>query len=115
MSPHDQDAAAIMVTLQRWRLGEESVIRLALEDQQRIELVLTGLVDELRRKVGGRFLLRELVEFYERGTDWCLAYVAQKLHEHPALWDARLTADPAFARYSREAADFAGGRYIASR
>jgi hypothetical protein len=30
----------------------------------------------------------------------------------PWAWDARTTADAAFARYVREAQDFAGGRLV---
>lgn len=101
----------VVLALQRWQAGQQRALCLAQEDQQRIEPVLIDLVAELRRRIGGRFQLLELVKLYDQGTDWCLAHVVEKIPEYPSLWDPALTADPAFALYAKEASDFAGGRY----
>lgn len=75
-----------------------------------LERVVTQIVDELRRRVGGPFTSAELVALYEAGTDWCLAVAVRAAPETPEAWDASIVADAAFARYLREARDFAGGR-----
>ena len=67
---------------------------------------------ELRRRLGGPFTSEELAELYDEGTGWCsdLAYAAAP--EQPYAWDVRVVADAAFARYLREATDYAGGRRL---
>ncbi len=74
-----------------------------------LERVVERLVAELRRRLGGRFTTDELVDLYGRGTDWTLDLAVQAAPEHPEAWDAGIVADAAFARYVREAADYAGG------
>jgi len=69
-----------------------------------------ALVAELRRRLGGRFSTDELVDLYETGTAWCLQTAMRVAPDDPAAWEAGLVIDAAFARYVREAADFAGGR-----
>jgi hypothetical protein len=70
-------------------------------------------VAELRRRLGGTFTTDELVELYERdGTAWCLDVAVAAAPSAPWAWDMRTVADAAFARYLREAADFAGGRRL---
>ena len=75
-----------------------------------MERVTDALVAELRRRLGGRFSSDELVELYDRGTSWCQQVAMNVAPQEPAAWDAALVADAAFARYLREAADYAGGR-----
>ncbi len=65
---------------------------------------------ELRRRLGGAFTTAELVDLYELGTDWCLDLAARVAPDAPWAWDSRTVADAAFARYVREALDYAGGR-----
>ena len=63
----------------------------------------------------GRFSAEELVELYGRGTSWCLQVAMDVAPEDPWAWDAGVVVDAAFARYLREAADYAGGRPAAPR
>src|SRR5688500_11984007 len=78
-------------------------------NRQVLERVVGRLVDELRRRLGGPFTVDELVELYERGTGWCSDVAVAVAPEYPEAWDESLTADAAFARYLREATDYAGG------
>ncbi len=75
-----------------------------------LERVIEALVAELRRRLGGRFAAQELVELYEAGTSWCLQVAMKLAPEDPWAWEATIVADAAFARYLREASDYAGGR-----
>ncbi len=50
------------------------------------------------------------MSLYERGTAWCLAIAMHVAPDDPSAWEAGVVVDAAFARYLREAADFAGGR-----
>jgi hypothetical protein len=47
---------------------------------------------------------------YERGTSWSLPVAMRAAPEDAWAWDAGVVTDAAFARYLREAADYAGGR-----
>jgi hypothetical protein len=51
-------------------------------------------------------VLDELTDLYGEGTDWAIA-IARR---HAAGTDAAMVVDAAFARYAREASNFAGGR-----
>ncbi len=73
---------------------------------------MDGLVAELRKRLGGRFTAEELAELYERGTSWCLQLAMDAAPEDPWAWDSAVVIDAAFARYLREATDYAGGRLI---
>jgi hypothetical protein len=80
-------------------------------DGQRIalELVHDRIVEELRRRLGGRFTADELADLHVQGTDWCLHLAQRAVPEAPYAWDPAI-ADAAFGTYVREASDFAGGR-----
>jgi hypothetical protein len=94
----------------QWQQGER---RLQAAPAERVALqqrVTDALVAELRRRLGGRFSSAELVELYERGTPWCLQVAMKVAPEDPSAWEAGVVVDAAFARYLREAADYAGGR-----
>jgi len=72
--------------------------------------VIEALVAELRRRLGGRFSAQELAELYDTGTSWCLQVAMRVAPEDPWAWEAGIVVDAAFARYLREASDYAGGR-----
>ena len=94
----------------QWRQGER---RLRAADPARrvvLERVTDRLVAQLRRRLGGRFRSEELVELYDRGTSWCLQEAMKEAPEDPWAWDSGVVCDAAFARYLREAVDYAGGR-----
>jgi hypothetical protein len=94
----------------QWRQGERRLQGAPAERAQLLDRVTTALVAELRRRLGGRFSAQELVELYEHGTAWCLQVAMKAAPEHPWAWEAGVVVDAAFARYLREAADYAGGR-----
>jgi hypothetical protein len=88
----------------QWQQGERRLQRALLER------VIDALVAELRRRLGGRFSAQELVELYGAGTGWCLQVAMRVAPADPWAWEAGVVADAAFARYLREASDYAGGR-----
>lgn len=94
----------------QWQQGERRLRAEPPEREPMLERVTAALVAELRRRLGGRFSAEELVALYEAGTAWCLQVAMKVAPEDPWAWNASLVVDAAFARYLREAADFAGGR-----
>jgi hypothetical protein len=97
----------------QWREGERRLVAAEPAQRPAIERVTDQIVAELRRRLGGAFTTDELVELYElQGTGWCLDLATQTAPGAPWAWEARTVADAAFARYLREAIDYAGGRRI---
>jgi hypothetical protein len=94
----------------QWRQGERRLRAAPPERASLLERVADALVVELRRRLGGRFTAEELVELYGHGTAWCLPVAMKVAPEDPWAWEAGVVVDAAFARYLREAADYAGGR-----
>jgi hypothetical protein len=94
----------------QWQQGERRLDAAAAERTALLERVIVALVAELRRRLGGRFATAELVDLYDGGTSWCLQVAMRVAPEDPWAWEAAVVVDAAFARYLREAADFAGGR-----
>jgi hypothetical protein len=94
----------------QWQRGERRLDAASPERRPLLEAVVSALVAELRRRLGGRFSAEELVGLYERGTSWCLQVAMTLAPDEPWAWEAGLVVDAAFARYLREAADYAGGR-----
>lgn len=98
--------------IHQWRRGER---RLAQAPPERVRLlgrVIDVVVAELRRRLGGRFTAEELAQLYDRGTSWCLQLAMETAPADPWAWDSSIVVDAAFARYVREAVDYAGGRRI---
>jgi hypothetical protein len=94
----------------QWQQGERRLSAAPAERQPLMEGVIDALVGELRRRLGGRFSADELVDLYEGGTAWCLQTAMKVAPDDPWAWEAGVVTDAAFARYLREAADYAGGR-----
>jgi hypothetical protein len=94
----------------QWRQGERRLSAAPAERQPLMERVIDALVGDLRRRLGGRFSADELVDLYEGGTAWCLQSAMKVAPDDPWAWEAGVVTDAAFARYLREAADYAGGR-----
>jgi len=93
-----------------WQQGERRLAAQPPERAARLQRVSDALVAELRRRLGGRFSSSELVALYRAGTSWCLPIAMKVAPQDPWAWDAAIVVDAAFARYLREAADYAGGR-----
>lgn len=96
----------------QWQEGERRLAAAPAEKRLLLQRIVEALVTELRRRLGGRFTAEELAQLYDRGTGWCLQLAMELAPEDPWAWDSRVAADAAFARYLREAADYAGGRLI---
>jgi hypothetical protein len=94
----------------QWQQGERRLRAAPPEQGPLLERVTDALVAELRRRLGGRFQTEELVALYDGGTMWCLQVAMKLAPEEPRAWEAGVVVDAAFARYLREAADYAGGR-----
>lgn len=96
----------------QWQQGERHLSRAPAEQRPLLQRIADTLVAELRKRLGGRFTAEELAELYERGTSWCLQSAMDIAPDDPWAWDSRVVVDAAFARYLREAVDYAGGRLI---
>ena len=98
----------------QWQDGERRLDRSPPANRRTLERVTDAIVAELRRLLGGTFTTEELVELYYRGTDWCTGIAVAIAPDSPWAWESTTVADAAFARYLREAADYAGGRRSAA-
>lgn len=96
----------------QWQQGERRLSQAAPERRPLLQRITDTLVVELRKRLGGRFSAEELAELYEHGTSWCLQLAMDIAPADPWAWDSRIVIDAAFARYLREAVDYAGGRLI---
>lgn len=97
----------------QWQEGERRLRDAPPEHRPVLDRVVERVLAELRRRLGGPFSSTELVAMYERdGTDWAMEIAANAAPEDPWAWDPRVVADAAFARYLREAVDYAGGRRL---
>lgn len=97
---------------QTWREGERRASDLSPEQTIAVDRVVDELVAELRRRLGSTFTVDELVALYDGDTSWCLGLAYAIAPGAPWAWDPRVSTDAAFARYVREAQDFAGGRRL---
>jgi hypothetical protein len=98
--------------LPQWQEGARRLQQSPNEDRRLLERVTDRVVDELRRRLGGPFTTDELVDLYDQGTGWVTDVAVATAPESPEAWDVRTVGDAAFARYLREATDYAGGRRI---
>lgn len=98
----------------QWQQGERRLRSAPPERRAALERVVDGIVAELRRRLGGRFSAEELAELYDAGTAWCVQLAMKLAPDDPWAWEAGVVVDAAFARYLREAADYAGGRRLLS-
>lgn len=104
--------ASFELVQQEWRQGERRAAGAPPGQSAAIDRVVDALVAELRRRLGSTFTVDELVELYDRGTSWCMEIAFAIAPGAPWAWDPRTTTDAAFARYVRDAQDYAGGRRI---
>jgi hypothetical protein len=102
---------AFLTASYQWKEGERRLRDAPPERRRTLERVVERLVAELRRRLGSRFHAAELVALYDEGTTWAIDVATRVAPDDPDAWDPRI-ADAAFARYLREASDYAGGRMI---
>ena len=72
--------------------------------QADLERVVEDVVEELRRRLGSSFVLDELADLYGETTDWATELADRR----GAGTDSAAVVDAAFARYAREASNYAG-------
>ena len=96
---------AVENALYQWRDGERRIIDAPEPARADLERAAEAVVEELRRRLGSRFVLDELADFYAEGTDWAMDLARR----HAAGTDAASVVDAAFNRYAREASNYAGG------
>ena len=99
----------------QWREGSRRLDEAGTGDRDQLRVLLRvheQIYLELRRRLGSSFTVDELVELYEDGTDWAQQVATETAPEHPFAWEPRTVVDAAFARYLREASDYAGGRRL---
>lgn len=96
----------------QWQDGLRRLESAPPGEHQALERVTAAIVAQLRRRLGGTFTTDELVALYDEGTDWCTEVALATAPDEPEGWDVRVVGDAAFARYQREAADYAGGRRL---
>jgi hypothetical protein len=104
--------SALDNALYQWQQGERRLAQASPERSVLLQRIVDALVDELRKRLGGRFSAEELADLYARGTSWCLQLAIGIAPEDPWAWDASVAIDAAFARYLREAVDYGGGRLV---
>jgi hypothetical protein len=96
-----------------WQDGQRRLRESAPVDRNVSERVVEEVLVALRRRLGGQFTVAELARLYlVDGTDWCFEIAVRVAPETPAAWDMTMVAGTAFARYAREAVDYATGRRL---
>jgi hypothetical protein len=90
----------------QWREGERRLAETPEPARADLERAVAAVVDELRKRLGSSFVLDELADLYAEGTDWATELADRR----GAGTDAAVVVDAAYARYAREASNYAGGR-----
>jgi hypothetical protein len=70
--------------------------------REQVETVTT----ELRRRIGGRFTLRELAEAYDGSERWTMTAIEERCGRPGWMRTAASAADVAFHLYARGALDY---------
>jgi hypothetical protein len=99
-------AYAVENALYQWREGDRRVASAPEPAQADLDAAADVVIEELRRRLGSSFVVDELADLYGRDTDWALEIAGR----NGAGSDSASVVDAAFARYVREAKDYAGGR-----
>lgn len=104
---------AFETAMEQWQAGVRRLEAAPFDERPILEAVTREVHAELRRRLGSTFTTEELAELYDSGTSWVSDIAIAVAPEAPFAWDVRIVGDAAFARYVREATDYAGGRRIA--
>jgi hypothetical protein len=96
---------ALENALYQWREGEARLAATSEPAKLDLERAADFVVEELRRRLGSSFVLEELAELYGESTDWATELADRR----GAGTDSAAVVDAAFARYAREASNYAGG------
>ena len=98
-----------------WREAERRIEREEPARRRILDHLTDLLIAELRRRLGQPFVLRELIDEYDRGTDWAVDLITAAAPSQPWAWAPSLAVDAAFSRYARFARDVGGGRWTGAR
>jgi hypothetical protein len=104
---------AFETAIEQWQAGARRLEEAPFDERPILEAVTREVHAELRRRLGSTFTTEELAELYDAGTSWVSDIAIAVAPEAPFAWDVRVVGDAAFARYLREATDYAGGRRLA--
>jgi hypothetical protein len=97
---------AVENALFQWEEGEARIRQASDRDRRELDRATSLVVDEIRRRLGGRFTLDELADLYGEGTDWA----GDMLLSRFGGTDSSAAVNAGFLRYARGASDYAGGR-----
>ena len=89
----------------QWEEGERRLLEAEGGRRVALERAAGMVLEELRRRLGSRFSLEELSDLYAGAADWASEVARRAFAGTESSW----IVDAAFARYSREAADYGGG------
>ena len=103
---------AFETAMEQWQAGVRRLEEAPFDERPILEAVTREVHAELRRRLGSTFTTEELAELYDSGTSWVSDIAIAVAPEAPFAWDVRIVGDAAFARYLREATDYAGGRRL---
>ena len=103
---------AFETAVEQWRAGERRLDESPFDERPVLEVVTREIHAELRRRLGSAFTTAELADLYDSGTSWVSGIAMRVAPDAPFAWDVRIVGDAAFARYLREAVDYAGGRRL---
>ena len=96
--------------IHEWRAGERRVDEAPAAQRAVLDRVVTAQVAlSCAAASAGRSPSTSSPRCTPGGTDWMLELAQAVAPDAPSAWEASV-ADAAFARYLREATDFAGGR-----
>ena len=98
-------AYALENALYQWRDGDRRLAQAAEPARADLDLAADVVIEQLRKRLGSRFLLEELADLYDQGTDWATELADRR----GAGTDSAAVVDAAFARYARESSNYAGG------
>ena len=90
----------------QWEEGERRIGESDPRTKSGLEAAVRLVLDELRRRLGSSFSVEELADLYADGADWAGDLARSRM----VSGDAASAVDAAFARYAREASDYAGAR-----
>jgi hypothetical protein len=103
---------AFETAIEQWQAGLRRLETSPFDEQPVLEQVIREVHAELRRRLGSAFTTEELAALYDAGDGWVANLAMAVAPEAPFAWDVRIVGDAAFARYLREAVDYAGGRRL---
>jgi hypothetical protein len=103
---------AFETAMEQWQAGVRRLEGAPFDERPVLEQVTREVQNELRRRLGSTFTTEELAALYDAGTSWVSDIAVAVAPDAPFAWDVRIVGDAAFARYLREATDYAGGRRL---